>query len=88
MGLNSHSQIDSTVDQSQNQSHADNQPQSSNPPHPTSTTPVKELPDTPTGADLYNEAANRIVQEEEAKKSKMPTYPGLDNYLLLDQMGE
>ena len=36
----------------------------------------------------YKEEVEKIVQEEREAKSKMPTYKGLENYKLLDKMGE
>ncbi|KAF9546323.1 hypothetical protein EC957_009812 [Mortierella hygrophila] len=34
------------------------------------------------------EAASRIVAEEKHQKSKMPVYPGLERYRLVEKMGE
>ncbi|KAF9379261.1 hypothetical protein BGX21_002678 [Mortierella sp. AD011] len=34
------------------------------------------------------EAASRIVAEERQQKSKMPTYPGLERYKLIEKMGD
>ncbi|KAF9193517.1 hypothetical protein BGZ51_003072 [Haplosporangium sp. Z 767] len=34
------------------------------------------------------EAASRIVAEEKQQKSKMPVYPGLERYTLLEKMGD
>ena len=34
------------------------------------------------------EAASRIVAEERHQKSKMPNYPGLERYRLVEKMGE
>ena len=34
------------------------------------------------------EAASRIVAEEKQQKSKMPYYPGLERYKLVEKMGE
>lgn len=34
------------------------------------------------------EAASRIVAEELQQKSKMPVYPGLERYKLVEKMGE
>lgn len=36
----------------------------------------------------HREAAEMIVNEEREAKSKMPVYPGLENFKLLDKMGE
>ena len=36
----------------------------------------------------YREEVEQIVQEEREAKSKMPTYKGLENYKLLEKMGE
>jgi DNA segregation ATPase FtsK/SpoIIIE-like protein len=36
----------------------------------------------------YRKEAEMIVQEERDSKNKMPTYKGLENYKLLDKMGE
>ncbi|KAF8956498.1 hypothetical protein BGZ46_002369, partial [Entomortierella lignicola] len=33
------------------------------------------------------EAASRIVAEERQQKSKMPSYPGLERYRLIEKMG-
>jgi len=34
------------------------------------------------------EAASRIVDEEKLAKNKMPVYPGLERYRLVEKMGE
>lgn len=36
----------------------------------------------------HREAAEMIVSEEREAKTKMPTYVGLENFKLLDKMGE
>jgi hypothetical protein len=36
----------------------------------------------------HREAAEMIVSEEREAKAKMPTYVGLENFKLLDKMGE
>jgi hypothetical protein len=36
----------------------------------------------------HREAAEMIVGEEREAKAKMPTYVGLENFKLLDKMGE
>ena len=36
----------------------------------------------------YNEAAARIVAEEREAKHRLPRYPGLERFKLLDKMGE
>jgi hypothetical protein len=36
----------------------------------------------------HREAAEMIVSEEREAKAKMPTYVGLENFRLLDKMGE
>ena len=36
----------------------------------------------------YRQELEQIVQEERQAKDKMPTYKGLENYRLLDKMGE
>ena len=36
----------------------------------------------------YKEQVGQIVQEEREAKNKMPTYKGLENYKLLEKMGE
>lgn len=36
----------------------------------------------------YKEEVEQIVQEEREAKNKMPVYKGLENYKLLDKMGE
>ncbi|KAF9896251.1 hypothetical protein BX616_007824 [Lobosporangium transversale] len=45
-----------------------------------------------TNAGNFNntntEAASRIVAEEKQQKSKMPVYPGLERYKLIEKMGE
>lgn len=41
-----------------------------------------------TASPKYKEEVEKIVQEEREAKSKMPTYKGLENYRLLDKMGE
>ncbi|KAF9969435.1 hypothetical protein BGZ65_011951, partial [Modicella reniformis] len=46
---------------------------------------------TAASAGNYNgtntEAASRIVAEEKQQKSKMPVYPGLERYKLIEKMG-
>ncbi|KAI9241216.1 MAG: hypothetical protein BYD32DRAFT_357784, partial [Podila humilis] len=34
------------------------------------------------------EAASRIVDEEKLAKNKMPVYPGLERYRLVEKMGD
>jgi serine/threonine-protein kinase RCK2 len=36
----------------------------------------------------YNEAAQRIVAEEREAKNRLPRYPGLERFRLIDKMGE
>jgi len=36
----------------------------------------------------YNEAATRIVAEEREQRHRLPRYPGLERFRLLDKMGE
>jgi serine/threonine-protein kinase RCK2 len=36
----------------------------------------------------HREAAEMIVSEERDAKAKLPTYVGLENFKLLDKMGE
>jgi serine/threonine-protein kinase RCK2 len=36
----------------------------------------------------YNEAAAKIVAEEREARSRLPRYPGLERFKLLDKMGE
>ena len=36
----------------------------------------------------YNKAAARIVAEEREAKGRLPRYPGLERFKLLDKMGE
>jgi serine/threonine-protein kinase RCK2 len=45
--------------------------------------PVPQLP-----SPDYRKEAEMIVQEERETKNKMPTYKGLENFKLLDKMGE
>lgn len=42
----------------------------------------------PSRSPGHREAAEMIVNEEREAKSKMPVYPGLENFKLLDKMGE
>ena len=36
----------------------------------------------------YNEAAQRIVAEEREARHRLPRYPGLERFRLIDKMGE
>ncbi|KAF9970348.1 hypothetical protein BGZ73_006949 [Actinomortierella ambigua] len=58
--------------------HNNNQQQ----PHETTSSTTATAPTTTT------EAASRIVAEEKEQKSKMPVYPGLERYRLLEKMGD
>ena len=42
----------------------------------------------PSNTNKYKEHVEQIVQEEREAKSKMPVYKGLENYKLLEKMGE
>nr|AVR59252.1 calmodulin-dependent protein kinase 3 [Ganoderma lucidum] len=42
----------------------------------------------PANSNKYKEHVEQIVQEERQAKSKMPTYKGLENYKLLEKMGD
>ncbi|PIL36700.1 transporter [Ganoderma sinense ZZ0214-1] len=42
----------------------------------------------PSNTNKYKEHVEQIVQEEREAKSKMPTYKGLENYKLLEKMGD
>ena len=41
-----------------------------------------------TATPKYKQEVEQIVQEEREAKSKMPSYKGLENYKLLEKMGE
>ncbi|EED77324.1 predicted protein, partial [Postia placenta Mad-698-R] len=57
-------------------------------PH-TAAQPTQQQQQTPhKGASKFKEHAETIVQEEREAKGKMPTYKGLENYKLLDKMGD
>ena len=49
--------------------------------------PVSPFPQK-TATPKYKEEVEQIVQEEREAKSKMPLYKGLENYKLLEKMGE
>ncbi|KAK9369108.1 kinase-like domain-containing protein [Lipomyces kononenkoae] len=42
----------------------------------------------PTEKKVFNDAIARIVAEENEQRSKLPTYPGLDRWVLLEKMGD
>lgn len=42
----------------------------------------------PKDTNKFKEEIETIVKEEREAKGKMPTYKGLENYQLLDKMGE
>ncbi|KAF9420812.1 hypothetical protein BGZ76_004050 [Entomortierella beljakovae] len=44
--------------------------------------------DSTATASSNSEAASRIVAEERQQKSKMPSYPGLERYRLIEKMGD
>jgi serine/threonine-protein kinase RCK2 len=48
--------------------------------------PQQVTPESPQPA--HREAAEKIVKEEREAKEKMPTYKGLENFKLLEKMGE
>ncbi|KAG0255869.1 hypothetical protein DFQ27_006010 [Actinomortierella ambigua] len=52
--------------------------------------PHETAPSSTTAAapTTTTEAASRIVAEEKEQKSKMPVYPGLERYRLLEKMGD
>lgn len=38
--------------------------------------------------EKYNDAIKEIVEEEKLQQSKIPNYPGLERYRLIEKMGE
>lgn len=38
--------------------------------------------------EKYNDAIKEIVEEEKLQQSKIPSYPGLERYRLVEKMGE
>ncbi|KAK9240396.1 kinase-like domain-containing protein [Lipomyces kononenkoae] len=42
----------------------------------------------PTEKKVFDDVIARIVAEENEQRSKLPTYPGLDRWLLLEKMGD
>lgn len=65
------------------------------PPPPPQTVPIpvspRHHPYDPVNGIVnasHREAAQLIVDEERQERSKMPVYPGLDNFHLLDKMGD
>lgn len=38
--------------------------------------------------EKYNDAIKEIVEEEKLQQSKIPSYPGLERYRLIEKMGE
>lgn len=38
--------------------------------------------------EKYNDAIKEIVEEEKLQQSKIPNYPGLERYKLIEKMGE
>ena len=44
--------------------------------------------DRKSGTPRYKEEVEKIVKEEREAQSKMPSYKGLEQYKLLDKMGE
>lgn len=53
-----------------------------------STTAAPVAPSADTGAGNYENAATQIVEQENIQRQKGKVYPKLDNYQILEQMGE
>ncbi|GES85992.1 Pkinase-domain-containing protein [Rhizophagus clarus] len=58
--------------------------------YPVSPAPIdNSYPEIKTRVDLDNSSAiQQIVAEEREQRNKMPTYPGLDRYQILEKMGD
>lgn len=57
---------------------------------PTRNQPVNQSPNPPEQDQqpANREAAEQIVKEEREAKAQMPSYKGLENFKLLEKMGE
>lgn len=76
--------------QSDHQQHPQPQQQQKQPVRDTQREPPSEhkQPVPKTVSPKYKEEVEAIVQEERVAKEKMPSYIGLENFKLLDKMGE